>query len=233
MKLAVMQPYFFPYIGYFQLIHAADKFVAYDDVNFIKQGWINRNFILLNCRPLRITIPLSNASSFTTISNSKLSPNAVWRSKLLKTLHQAYDKAPYFEEIYALAEAVIQREHAGSIAQLALGSIQAVVAYLGLTTQIQPTSSHYRNSHIKGQARVLDICCIEGATTYYNLPGGYKLYDRDVFATAGVELGFIQPSIAPYRQFGCEFVPNLSILDVLMFNDRATVCSYLDNYEVA
>lgn len=231
MKLAVMQPYFFPYLGYFQLFHAVDLFVIYDDVNYIKGGWINRNFILMNCRSQRITVPLAEASSFKTIAATELVVDGRWRERLLKTLRQAYAKAPYFEPVYALAEGVILSP-CTSLAELALRSIRAVANYLLLTTEIRPSARPYANRSLKGEARILDICRRESADAYYNLPGGETLYNRAAFSEAGVKLHFIHPGEPPYRQFRCAFVPRLSILDVLMFNPLRTVQGFLANCEI-
>ena len=218
MKLAIMQPYFFPYIGYFQLINAVEKFVIYDDVNFIKQGWINRNAILMHCRPQRFTVPLSGASSFKKIASVSLSTDPTWRRKFLKALVGAYGKAPYFSNIYQLVAKVLESE-GQYIGALALNSLRAVTEYLGLATEIVPTSSVYRNSDLKGAARIMDICRLEKANEYLNMAGGMHLYDRDEFAAHGIHLAFLSPEFPAYRQFGCDFVPALSILDVLMFND--------------
>lgn len=231
MKLAIMQPYFFPYLGYFQLIKAVDKFVIYDDVNFIKQGWINRNYILLNCKPTRITIPLQHASSFQTIFETKLSSTVEWRAKLLKTLYQAYGQAPYFNDVFNRIELVIQ-QRCTSISDLALASIRMVLEYLELSVDIQPTSIHYQNCHLKGQNRILDICRQEGCKSYLNLSGGRALYDAQAFNNADIDLRFIQCKELQYPQFGCTFIPNLSILDVLMFNEKSQVNGYLDYYEL-
>ena len=232
MKLAVMQPYFFPYLGYFQLLHAVDLFVIYDDVNFIKGGWINRNFILMNGRAQRITVPLAGASSFKTIAATRLVADRLWREKLLKTLRQAYSKAPHFNQVYALAEGVIL-SRCSSLAELALGSLRAVADYLLLTAEIRPSASYYANQSLKGQTRILDICRRESADAYYNLPGGEVLYDRSAFSAAGVNLRFVFPGEPHYRQFGYPFVPRLSILDVLMFNPPETVHRFLANCEIA
>jgi len=231
MKLAVMQPYFFPYLGYFQLFHAVDLFVIYDDVNFIKGGWINRNFILMNGRSQRITVPLAEASSFKIIADTKLLADRLWREKLLKTLRQAYSKAPHFDRVYALAEGVILSP-CNSVAELALRSIRAVANYLLLTTKIRPSASPYANQSLKGQARILDICRREGADAYYNLPGGEALYDHAAFLAAGVKLHFIRSGEPHYQQFGHDFVPRLSILDVLMFNPPETARRFLANCEM-
>lgn len=225
MKLAVMQPYFFPYLGYYQLINAVDTFVAYDDVAFIKGGWINRNFLLMGCGASRFTVPLHKASQNRVIC-STLIGELPWRQDFLKTLHQAYSKAPQFEPIYALAEAVVRKEYP-SVAELALGSLAAVVDFLGVATAIHPTSRTYGNARLKGQERILDICRLEKADIYINLPSGRALYDSDAFASCGVDLRFLQPDEIRYPQFRCEFVPHLSILDVLMFNDREAVQAML------
>lgn len=228
MKIAVMQPYFFPYLGYFQLINAVDTFVAYDDVAFIKGGWINRNFLLMECSPLRFTVPLHKASPNRTICTTRISALR-WQQKFLKTLRQAYAKAPQFEQVYALAEKVVQREYP-SMAELALESLVAVSDYLGIATVIRPTSRIYGNIHLKGEGRVLDICLQEQADIYINLPGGMQLYNPAAFSARGVSLRFIHPNEIRYPQFLCNFVPQLSILDVLMFNDRNTTQSLLGAY---
>jgi hypothetical protein len=218
MKLAVMQPYFFPYLGYFQLINAVDIFVVYDDVAFIKGGWTNRNFLLMGCSSVRFTVPLHKASQNRSICATRISGQR-WQQDFLKTLHQAYAKAPQFEPIYALTERVVQREYP-NLAELALESLVAVAGYLGIPTEIRPTSRTYDNALLKGQERILDICRQEKADTYINLPGGRHLYDPTAFLASGVDLRFLQPEEIRYPQFRCEFVPQLSMLDVLMFNER-------------
>lgn len=220
-----MQPYFFPYLGYFQLIDAADVFVSYDDVAYIPRGWINRNFVLMGCKPLRVTVPVTGASQNVRICDVALSPQP-WQRRFLKTLHHAYGKAPHFQAIYALTETVVSRAHA-SIAELALDSIRAVLDHLGLRKSLRPTSRGYDNAHLKGAERILDICRIEAASQYVNLPGGRALYDADHFAARDIGLSFVQMEPVRYPQFQCDFVPNLSILDVLMFNDRDAVLEHL------
>jgi hypothetical protein len=231
MKLAVMQPYFFPYLGYFQLIHAVNLFVAYDDVNFIKGGWIARNFVLLNCAPALVTVPLVNLSPYKTIAKTQVVADDRWRLRMLKTLRQAYSKAPNFAAVYALAEAVL-RSPCASIAELAMASVRAVADYLHLNTDIRNSADRYGNSSLKGEARILDICHREGAEAYYNLPGGMALYNRAAFGAAGVDLRFLQPSEPRYRQFSCTFVSRLSIIDVLMFNSVDAAQRLLESYEV-
>ena len=230
-----MQPYLFPYIGYFQLINAADKFVVYDDVNFIKQGWINRNRILVQGQPLLFTVPLLNQSSFLKINeiyiNQKL--YSLWKSKFLITLEQSYKKAPFFKETYELAASVLDTDVTNkSIAVLSLDSIQKVCKYIGIETQFVTSSSIYGNDNLKAKNRVLDICFKENSANYINVIGGLELYDKDVFKANGVKLDFIKSLPIEYIQFKNEFIPWLSIIDVMMFNSAEEIKGMLDQYEL-
>jgi WbqC-like protein family len=233
MKIAIMQPYLFPYIGYLQLISSVDRFVVYDDVNFIKQGWINRNRILLNGKDSVFSVPLKNASSFVPINktglNEQLYPG--WKDKFFKTLSQAYAKAPCFSEINEMVIKVFNTP-CNSISELSVASLQQVCSYLGLGTEFVVTSSKYNNNHLKAQDRVIDICKTEGADTYINLSGGRELYSKDAFRAAGLELCFIDTKGISYEQFSGNFVPWLSIIDVLMFNDKTNTIRLLQQYEL-
>jgi hypothetical protein len=233
-KLAIMQPYLFPYIGYFQLIHAVDRFVVYDDVAFIKQGWINRNRVLINDAPAFFTVPLKNASSFALISDTRIddAPQHLrWAEKLLKTIDNAYRRAPEFGRVFPMIEEVFGRKTT-RIVDLALASLKAVATFLDLHTSCVDSSTMYRNAHLKGEERVLAICAAEQATEYVNLPGGRGLYSSERFAARGLTLSFIEPRLPEYRQFGRAFVSGLSIIDVLMFNPVETVREYLNAYEL-
>jgi hypothetical protein len=231
MTIAVMQPYLFPYLGYFQLIHAVDKFIVYDDVTFIKQGWINRNNILLNGKPFLFTVPLVNASSNTLICDTLINRKGAWEGKLLRTVQQAYRKAPFFRPVYELLEGVLnqQTDHIG---HMATTSLKEISKYLGLSTSIQESSRLYGNNVLKAQDRVLDICKIEGANHYINPIGGGDLYSKEAFSDKGVILNFIKTGDIQYAQYGEPFVPWLSIIDVLMFNDVVAIGNMLNKYEL-
>lgn len=231
MRLALMQPYLFPYIGYFQLLHAADRFVVYDDVTFIKSGWINRNNILLNGKPFLFTAPLLNASSFAAICDIEVSYKAPWAEKLLKTMHQAYRRAQQYATVAPLVEEVLM-SGAPTVGALATMSIRKVANHLGLSAEIKPTSGGYGNSHLSGQARVIDICQQEGATEYINSIGGQALYSKDAFREAGIALSFLLTGPVQYRQSGQPFIPSLSIIDVLMNNSIEETRALLENYEL-
>lgn len=222
MKLAIMQPYFFPYLGYFQLIAAVDKFVFYDDVNFIKNGWINRNRLILAGATRYITVPLAGASPFLKINEIGVQAGDGWRRKLAESLRHSYSKAPYFAPVNALfQEIVLSDQH--MIGDLAKASVTAVCRYLGLETEFVLSSAIYDNASMGGADRVLDICVLEGASDYFNPPGGRELYSEQDFAARGVGLNFIQPRLEAYPQFAEPFQPGLSIIDVLMFNSPEQV----------
>jgi WbqC-like protein family len=230
-KLAIMQPYLFPYIGYFQLINAVDKFVAYDDVAFIKQGWINRNNILLNGNPFLFTIPAKNISSYSLICKMEASYSIDWKTNLLKTIKQCYGKAPYFNRIFQIIENTFVNEDQ-YVSQIAMRSIHEVARYLELQTEIKNSSASYLNNELSSQERILDICKKESASQYINPIGGRNLYSKDIFVVNGIQLNFIKSQPIQYKQFKHTFVPNLSIIDVLMFNSPEEVNIMLKKYEL-
>lgn len=228
-----MQPYVFPYIGYFQLIHAAGRFVVYDDVAFIKQGWISRNRILIHGQPSFFTIPVRHASSFVSIRDTLIDDgpqNRRWAEKLLRTFDNAYRRAPEYARIIPVIEGVL-RQPATRVAEVALASVKAVAAYLDIRVEWVDTSAALA-PELKGEERVIGICKELGATEYINAAGGRELYSADRFEKEHLRLRFLQPHPLEYPQFGAPFVPWLSIVDVLMFNPREIVLSYLNRYDL-
>lgn len=231
--VAIMQPYLFPYIGYYQLLVAADCFIVYDDVQFIKGGWINRNRLLINGTPFLFTVPLNSPSPNRNICEIDLGENALWYSKLLQTIAQGYHRAPYFEQVFALLERVLNNGSARTIADLIRVSFAEITAHLGLTIEIVPTSAHYGNQHLRSQERVLDICRLEQATDYVNAQGGRVLYNQEVFSRNGLQLHFLEPALRPYRQVGKgPFIPGLSIIDVLMNTSVDEANALLRSYQL-
>lgn len=231
MTIAIMQPYFLPYIGYFQLLNTVDKFVLYDDVNFINRGWINRNNLLLGGKPHLFTIPLANASQNRLIHEVQISEDPTWQKKLTKTIQQAYQKAPYFQAVFPGIEELIHHETT-VISELVYQSLLKLTGYLGIETEIVRSSRVYGNSDLKGQDRIIGICRKEGATRYINPIGGQELYDKEQFEELGIQLNFIKSMEHPYPQFKNAFVPWLSVLDVLMFNDVAKIRELLLDFEL-
>jgi hypothetical protein len=230
MKLGIMQPYFFPYIGYWQLIGAAERFVIYDDVNYIKGGWVNRNRILVNGAPSFFTAPLHQPSPYRKICETVLHPSR-WRDKLVKTVENTYRRAPGFNEVFPVVEELIRNETDNLAAYLA-HQLRTLAAFMGIRTEFVETSRCYGNAHLSGQARVLDICQREGATTYINAPGGRALYDAGAFRAAGTQLRFIVMRPVSYTQRCAEFVPGLSVLDALMELGPVGVRPYLEAYDL-
>ena len=229
-----MQPYIFPYIGYFQLINAVDKFVVYDDVNFIKQGWINRNNILVQGKPYLFTLPLIKQSSFSKINeifiNNILYDS--WKKKTLRTLEQSYKKAPFFKDVYDLVDNVLDvGDKEIDIATIATKSLVETSKYLEINTEFVFSSSIYDNDELSGKTRVINICKKENATSYINPIGGQELYDKVFFKENGLDLSFIKTLPIEYNQFKNEFAPWLSIIDVLMFNSIEEIKLLLNKYE--
>ncbi|MCA1854617.1 WbqC family protein [Massilia oculi] len=230
MKLAIMQPYFFPYLGYFQLIASVDKFVFYDDVNFIKNGWINRNRLYLAGATRYITVPLAGASPFLKINEIQVQQGEGWRRKIAESVRHSYSRAPYFAEVGELLHRVLFSSET-KIGDTAKASITEVCAYLDLAPEFVASSTVYGNAQLTGAERVLDICAQEGARHYYNPPGGRELYNDEEFNARDIGLHFIHPELKPYPQFAEQFEPGLSIIDVLMFNDRETVKAMIQTGE--
>jgi hypothetical protein len=233
MKLAIMQPYFFPYIGYFQLISAVDKFIIYDDVNFINRGWINRNNILINGKASLINIQLIGASQNKLIKDILVAPDNKWKNTLLKTIEHNYRKAPYFNNVYGIVKQTLQCD-AMNISQLNYRAISFICDYLNIETLLISSSAAYNNSELKGQHRIIDICKKENANAYYNPIGGKDLYDENYFRNEGISLKFLQATNVEYIQHNnsCHFIPNLSIIDILMNNSSDVIQNYLKSYRL-
>jgi hypothetical protein len=229
MKIAIMQPYLFPYIGYFQLINAADKFVILDDVNFINRGWINRNRILVQDKAHLFTVPLREVSQNKLIKDLQISEQNNWKAKFTKTIEMNYRKAPFFDDIYNVLKDIIDSNKT-LLNSFILYSILKINDYLGIKTPIVDTSSIYENQSLKGEERIIDICLKEKAKIYINPIGGKDIYSKDKFLSKGISLHFLKPEFVTYKQFDNEFVPWLSIVDVLMFNSRAKVKNMLNDY---
>jgi hypothetical protein len=219
-----MQPYLFPYLGYFQLISAVDKFIIYDDVTFIKQGWVNRNYILLNGTKYLFTVPLKRISSNTLINETIVSKTPFnWQHKLLQTINQAYKNAPFFKDVFPMVELIILQSTDKSIAHVGVESIEAVMKYLSIQTNMKVSSSIYENEHLKSVDRVIDICTKENAATYINSIGGQELYKQEAFSQQRMNLYFLKSVFPTYKQFEKEFINGLSIIDVMMFNSAEKI----------
>ncbi len=231
MKAAIMQPYFLPYIGYFQLIAAVDLFVVYDNIKYTKKGWINRNRMLQNNKDVVFSLPLRNDSDYLNVCERKLADDFN-SEKLLNQLKNAYRHAPYFAQTIVLVERIMQYEDS-NLFRFLLHSIVRICEHLAITTEIRISSGIPIDHDLKNQDKVLALCEAVGANTYVNAIGGIELYSKDVFREQGIDLKFIQSKPFEYSQFGNGFVPWLSIIDVMMFNPLNDIQTYIStNYEL-
>lgn len=233
MKIAVMQPYLFPYIGYFQLMNRVDHFIFYDDVQFIHRGWINRNRILINNSAHLFTFSLKQEGAHLNISDQIFSPLfESEKKKFMKTLAYAYKKAPYFLETKDLIERILTVAD-NNVASFIMNSLISICRYLQVDHLTFSRSSDYEeNNKLSGYERIIDLCHRAGGTHYINSIGGQHLYSKSVFADKGIQLNFLQTNPISYRQYNVEFVPALSIIDVLMFNSKEHVRGLLQECEL-
>jgi len=230
-SLAIMQPYFFPYIGYFQLIAAVDQFIVYDNIKYTKKGWINRNRMLQNGKDVMFSLPLKSGSDYLDVRERELAADFN-RNKLLNQFKGAYRHAPHFAQTFPLIEQIVRYEDT-NLFRFLHHSIVEVCKYLGITTEIKVSAEIAIDHDLTGQDKVLALCAAAGASTYVNAIGGMELYSKETFREQGIELQFIKSKPFVYMQFGDEFVPWLSIIDVMMFNSREeTLACITGNYDL-
>jgi len=225
-----MQPYIFPYIGYFQLINSVDQFVVYDNIKYTKKGWVNRNRILCNGKDEYISIPLKKDSDFLNVDQRFVADS--WEQeqhKFLNKIKECYRKAPFFQETFEVIKECISYEDR-NLFNYILQSLKILCGYLDITTPLIISSSIEIDHELTAEHKVLSLCKALQANTYINPIGGVELYDKAFFKQAGIDLFFLKTGSVEYRQFDNEFIPFLSIIDVMMFNDKDTIKSMLNNY---
>jgi len=233
MKLAVMQPYFLPYLGYFQLIHAVDLFVVYDNVKYTKKGWINRNRFLRDGEPKSFSINLAKASDYSLIVEKNISPEFEKnRRKLLAQIEASYRNAPGFEESYPVIEGCFLCDEP-NLFRFILLSLETVTAFLEIETRMVVSSSLPIDHRLKNKHKLWAISDHLGVSDYVNPEGGKTLYDKGEFSERGIALSFLEPGLTPYRQYEHAFVSGLSILDVLMFNGKKRTREMLDDFALS
>ncbi|MGR9278632.1 WbqC family protein (plasmid) [Rhizobium leguminosarum] len=231
MKLAIMQPYFFPYIGYFQLIHAVDKFVVYDNIKYTKKGWINRNRILRNGEDYTFSLPIKAASDSLDICDRTLSTEFD-RNKLVNQIQGAYRRAPFFSNAFPVIEQAIRFQDSNLYSYI-FNSVTKICDYLGIKTEFIVSSKMKIDHGLKAETKVLALCEEAGASVYINAIGGVDLYSRETFNARDIDLKFIKSKPLEYPQFGAEFLPWLSIIDVIMFNSAESIqAKILNEYEL-
>lgn len=235
MKIAIMQPYFFPYIGQFQLINAVDRFILCDDVQYIRHGWINRNRILKQGEGYQyVIVPITRHKSREPIRNIKVVEGAEWKKTILRQIEYYRKKAPYYEAVCQLVCRCLAPEDS-NITQLNGRCMQAVCDYIGIPFNLEISSKlnlNYSNVQDTGDWAIR-ICEQLGASAYFNPPGGTALYDKERFAQSNIHLHFVKPQLREYNQHtNTGFQPGLSIIDVMMFNHPAEIVDMLNEYQL-
>ena len=229
MKLGIMQPYFMPYIGYFQLMKAVDKYVVYDDVNYIKGGWANRNHILINGEKEMFTVTLQKASQNKLFNEIVIGDDF---KKLMKTRQMNYSRAINFDQTMVLMERIISFPNK-QLAVFIANSFREILSYLSVETEILMSSEIPKDNSLRGKDKIIQICEILGADTYYNAVGGKNLYDQEEFREHGITLNFVDSLPQVYSQLHTrEFVSGLSMVDVLMNNTKDEVNRLLDSFQL-
>jgi len=229
-RIAIMQPYFMPYIGYFQLINSVDEFIIYDNIKYTKKGWINRNRILVNGKDQLITLPLKKDSDYLDVMNRELSES--WnkdKSKILNIIKFSYSKAPHFQKTFELISQCLNNTEK-NLFKFIYDSIILINDYLEIKTPIIISSTIDIDHTLKSQDKVLSLCKKQNASGYINSIGGTELYDKEVFKQNGIKLNFIKSNPINYKQFNNEFISWLSIIDVMMFNSKDQIKEYLNSY---
>lgn len=223
---AIMQPYFLPYIGYFQLIAAADVFIVYDRIKYTKKGWINRNRMLRNGQDVMFSLPLQGAPDHLDVAERALAAGPD-RHRWLAQIKGAYARAPHYADTLPLLEQIAACPDTNLFAFLH-HTLRATCEHLAITTPIRVSSTIPVDPHLSGQDKVLALCEAVGARSYVNPIGGTELYARDDFAARGIALHFLRSRPCVYPQWAdAPFVPWLSIVDVLMFNPLVTVRAWM------
>lgn len=230
MTVGIMQPYFLPYIGYWQLLAAVDQFVVYDNIQYTKKGWINRNRFLRNGTDAVFTVPMKKGSEFLTVSERSIA-NEFDPDALLNALAAAYRKSPCFRAVFPVLERIVKASPR-NLFDYVHYSIVVIAEYLEIRTPIVVSSTIAIDHGLKSECKVLALCKALGATRYVNFIGGRELYSASTFMEHGIDLRFIQSHLISYRQYDGPFVPSLSIIDVMMFNAKDAVRAMMDRYEL-
>ena len=229
MKIAIMQPYLFPYIGYFQLMNTVEEFVVYDNIQYSKKGWITRNRILCNGQDTLISAPLKKDSDFLDVKERELSESwTIERGKLLNRIRESYRKAPRFEAAFQVVSAAILHDDR-NLFNFIFNSLKLIKSYLNIATPLSISSIIPIDHALRAEQKVIALCKARCATVYINPVGGVALYDKEEFMRSGINLQFLQTSGVQYQQFGESFIPHLSIIDVMMFNSQDTIAHFLKN----
>ena len=228
MKIAIMQPYLLPYIGYWQLINTVDRFIIFDDVNYINKGYINRNKILVEGKPYQFTLELVGASQNKLINEIQIGKNS---KKILKTIELNYKRADNFKNVFPLIQNIFNQEE-NNLAKFIGYSLKKITDYLETDVSFTYSSEIAKNNDLKNQDKIINICEKLNAKEYVNLMGGLDLYDKEIFRSKNIRLSFIETKKIKYKQFNNKFVPFLSIIDIMMHNNKNLIAHMLKNFKL-
>lgn len=233
MTVGIMQPYLLPYIGYFQLIDAVDKFVIYDNIEYTKKGWINRNRILNHQGEQLFSVPIKKDSDYLMISERRLADDyLIQNQRTLRKIEAVYRKSPFFEDVNPMIKEIFMNEQQNNLFDYISYSLRRIMNYLEIQTEIIYSSSLTIDHSLKGEEKVKAICKYLDAERYINSIGGQTLYSKDDFLEAGLKLQFLKSDNFEYRQFNNDFIPWLSIIDVLMFNSKNAIQDQLQKFKL-
>lgn len=234
--VAIMQPYFFPYAGYFSLIKHVDRFILFDPVQFIRHGWIDRNRILKQGEGwIYVRAPLQSYDSDATIDAIQVDNGQPWRDKLLSQIAPYKKGAPFYWPVRKLVAEAIAGEHQ-TITAANKAILEAVCAYLGFprTLEVFSAMDLAIDTPTAPDEWALNICrALGNVDSYWNPPGGQGFFDRAKYEAAGIELRFHTLDTPTYDQRRADFTPHLSIIDTLMFNAPEEVNAMLDRYTMS
>lgn len=231
LRIAIKQPYFFPWIGFWQELYAVDKYVVYDDVNFINRGWIHRNRILVNGQPKYFNLPMFGASQNKLISQIQVNNDTKEIHRNCCIIHDAYRKAPYYNIVFPVIEEILNCGR-DNVAAFLTESIRIICRYLNIETELLVSSDIPKDCSLKAQDKILDICRVLNADEYIDSMGATGLYQKNAFEERGMKLWFLKTEVVNYQQFDNQFCGSLSIIDVMMFNSVAEIDEMLKKYEL-
>lgn len=231
MKIGVMQPYFLPYIGYWQLMNYVDTYVVFDDVNYINRGWIDRNRILVNGKVKYINLPVTGKSQNKLINEIQVNEDKKLIDKTIKTIELSYKKEKYFNDVFPLFKNIMGNKEK-NLSVFLKNSFDVITRYLDINTEFIFSSSIDKDNSLKGQEKILQICEKLSVTEYVNAIGGQQLYSKEKFKDAGIELFFLRTKDIEYRQNCDHFEPYLSIIDMMMNCSKTEIKQYLNDFEL-
>ena len=216
MRLVILQPSYLPWLGYFDQMFKSDVFVLYDDVQFDKNGWRNRNRIKTPQGPQWLTVPvLTKGRNFPLNREIEINNSVSWQTRHLKSIIQNYSRAPFFDKYISQFESILTQTWRFLI-DLNMALIHKLVGQLGMEANLH-LSSDLGIGKMGKTERLVEICRYFGADTFLEGDAGKEYIDEALFQGAGIQLEFHRYQHPVYGQLYGDFLPYLSVID-LIFN---------------